>query len=103
MVLNDIGDFDWMLFVRTHINAWCRRVKLFSRNGDVNGNSGFHAESRKQERLLEFPLHLCSPGERKHTTNQEDRKLVKTPNYPSDFFSWKQTGRMLKNELTCKL
>lgn len=90
-------------FVGTHINAWCRRVKLFSRNGDVSGNSRFHAESRKQKRLLEFPRHLCSPGEKKKHPTQEDQNLMKTPNYPSDFFSWIRTGRMLKNKLTCKL
>lgn len=60
-------------FVGTHINAWCRRVKLFSRNGVVSGNGRLHTESGKQKRLLKFPLHLCSPaGGQKHTAHQED-------------------------------
>lgn len=71
-------DHSW--FVGTHINAWCRRVKLFSRNGVVSGNGRLHAESGKQKRLLEFHPHLCSPAvikthKSRGSKSEENQKL----------------------------
>lgn len=53
-----------MMTLQTHIDAGCRGVELFSRNVVLDADFRFNGEGGKQERLFEFPLHLCPPGKR---------------------------------------
>lgn len=49
----------------TYVDTWGGWIELFTGYGHVGSNLGLDGESRKQEGLLEFALHLRPPGEEK--------------------------------------
>lgn len=51
----------------TYIDTWRGRIELLTGNWRVSSNLGFDGEGRKQEGLLEFPLHLRPSGEEKES------------------------------------
>lgn len=65
--------------------------------------AGFTQKAGSKKDSSNFPF-TFAPLEK--TTHNKSRRLKsdeKTAKSPSDSASWKQTGRMAKNKLTCKL
>lgn len=48
--------------VVTYIDAGCRRVEFFSRDGFIRSYDGFYGEGRQQERFFKFPFESSRPG-----------------------------------------
>lgn len=62
----------------TYIDTWRGRIELLTGNGLVGSNIGFDGEGRKQEGLLEFPLHLRPPWEEKQSQLKTNASVVTT-------------------------